>query len=414
MNRKTRILIADDHLVVRMGLAAIIGIEKDMTVVGEACDGREAIRMTDELLPDVVLMDLMMPVVNGADATKRLRESHPETKVVIITSYSTADDLVRADEFANWKRRLLTKRWYTRIACGALWFCTKQTGYYRGRPDNMNSPTPWHYNQVSDTDGLGAVGTLAGYPIRVEKLSNLIAGYACEKLGVPYQDQLVSQLFGTSNGQSAWQSWRAGMRLAKGHGWRLVFSSLGSSIRTEHDAKTDRLWPNPAPADNHTGMQDAVSTYAAVVINLNARVQNGVVTYYDVIPHIHLRIYLHAFAQADILTDICHGTYVRIFGHLHPLGDKSRLFDTLALGVQHFCHGLQQLSHSGTGVLHQDNRALCIVHRQLIKFLGQQHNGCFGFCQVRQIFLFTQEAQITFFGGFQTGYITYFFLGVTF
>ena len=94
--KKIRILIADDHSLMRFGLKTLFSHQPDMTVVGEARDGREAIRMTDELLPDVVLMDLMMPVVNGADATKRLRESHPETKVVIITSYSTADDLVRA------------------------------------------------------------------------------------------------------------------------------------------------------------------------------------------------------------------------------------------------------------------------------------------------------------------------------
>ena len=94
--KKIRILIADDHSLMRFGLKTLFSHQPDMTVVGEARDGREAIHLTDELLPDVVLMDLMMPVVNGADATKRLCESHPETKVVIITSYSTADDLVRA------------------------------------------------------------------------------------------------------------------------------------------------------------------------------------------------------------------------------------------------------------------------------------------------------------------------------
>ena len=94
--KKIRILIADDHSLMRFGLKTLFSHQPDMTVVGEACDGREAIRLADELTPDVVLMDLMMPVVNGADATKRLCESHPETKVVIITSYSTADDLVRA------------------------------------------------------------------------------------------------------------------------------------------------------------------------------------------------------------------------------------------------------------------------------------------------------------------------------
>ena len=98
MNRKTRILIADDHLVVRMGLAAIIGIEKDMTVVGEACDGREAVRLAAALKPDVIVMDLMMPKLGGADATEAILGQNPEAKILILTTFGTSDELRRALE----------------------------------------------------------------------------------------------------------------------------------------------------------------------------------------------------------------------------------------------------------------------------------------------------------------------------
>ena len=96
MNRKTSLLIADDHLVVRMGLAAIIGIEKDMTVVGEACDGREAVRLAAALRPDVIVMDLMMPKLGGADATEAILKANPATKILILTTFGTSDELRRA------------------------------------------------------------------------------------------------------------------------------------------------------------------------------------------------------------------------------------------------------------------------------------------------------------------------------
>ena len=96
MNRKTSLLIADDHLVVRMGLAAIIGIEKDMTVVGEACDGREAVRLAAALRPDVIVMDLMMPKLGGADATEAILKANPAAKILILTTFGTSDELRRA------------------------------------------------------------------------------------------------------------------------------------------------------------------------------------------------------------------------------------------------------------------------------------------------------------------------------
>ena len=96
--RKTRVMLADDHLVVRMGLAAIISIERDMEVVGEAADGAEAVRLAAELRPDVVIMDIMMPKLDGVAATAEIRKSNPETQILILTTFGTSDDLRRALE----------------------------------------------------------------------------------------------------------------------------------------------------------------------------------------------------------------------------------------------------------------------------------------------------------------------------
>jgi len=94
--KKISILIADDHSLMRMGLKSMIGYQADMRVVGEAADGEEAVLRAIELKPDVIIMDLMMPVLNGADATRRICEELPNAKIVILTSFGTSADLIRA------------------------------------------------------------------------------------------------------------------------------------------------------------------------------------------------------------------------------------------------------------------------------------------------------------------------------
>ena len=105
MNKnKIRILLADDHSIMRIGLASLLSREKDMTVVGEAENGEQAVSLARELKPDVVVMDLMMPVISGAEATRLITsepaddDSSAQTKprVLVFTSYGTSADLAQA------------------------------------------------------------------------------------------------------------------------------------------------------------------------------------------------------------------------------------------------------------------------------------------------------------------------------
>src|SRR2546422_275395 len=81
-----RIVIADDHSVVRQGLRMFLGLDSELEVVGEAADGAEALRLARQLLPDVVLMDLLMPVMDGITATAAIRSELPDTEVLALTS----------------------------------------------------------------------------------------------------------------------------------------------------------------------------------------------------------------------------------------------------------------------------------------------------------------------------------------
>ena len=80
-----RILIADDHPIFRFGMRTLLTSMEDMTVVGEAVTGEEAIQLTETLLPDLVLMDIHMPDINGIEATSRIRAQHPRTAILIVT-----------------------------------------------------------------------------------------------------------------------------------------------------------------------------------------------------------------------------------------------------------------------------------------------------------------------------------------
>ncbi len=91
-----RILLVDDHAVVRSGLSAFIAAYDDLELVGQAANGRQAVQLAASLHPDVVLMDLLMPEMDGATATHKIREECPETHVIVLTSFREQDLVQRA------------------------------------------------------------------------------------------------------------------------------------------------------------------------------------------------------------------------------------------------------------------------------------------------------------------------------
>jgi NarL family two-component system response regulator LiaR len=91
--RRIRVLIVDDHLIVRKGVRALLTMQADIEVVGDAGNGREALALAEALQPDIVLMDLMMPEMDGIEATKEITNRLPQTRVVVLTSFA-ADDKV--------------------------------------------------------------------------------------------------------------------------------------------------------------------------------------------------------------------------------------------------------------------------------------------------------------------------------
>ena len=106
--KKIRVLVADDHAIVRMGLIALLAIDGDIEVVGEAEDGAEAVKLAESTKPDVVIMDIMMPVMDGIDATAEIVKRVPGAKVLVLTTSNSSDDYSRA--LAAGARGIVVKR----------------------------------------------------------------------------------------------------------------------------------------------------------------------------------------------------------------------------------------------------------------------------------------------------------------
>ena len=92
--KKIRVLIADDHTLVRDGIRALLALAADIEVVGEAANGKEALEKTRQLVPDVVLMDLTMPIMGGLEATRRIRKEFAGPKVIALTQYDDSEYVI--------------------------------------------------------------------------------------------------------------------------------------------------------------------------------------------------------------------------------------------------------------------------------------------------------------------------------
>ena len=92
--QKIRVLIVDDHAIMRDGINALLALAADIEVVGEAADGREALEMVKQLSPDVALMDIAMPILGGMEATRRITKEFPQVKVIALTQYDNKESVL--------------------------------------------------------------------------------------------------------------------------------------------------------------------------------------------------------------------------------------------------------------------------------------------------------------------------------
>lgn len=92
--RKTLVLVVDDHTIVRHGISSLLGLASDMEVVGEAADGKEAIERVRQLAPDVVLMDMAMPIMGGLEATRRISREFPGVRIIALTQYDDREHVI--------------------------------------------------------------------------------------------------------------------------------------------------------------------------------------------------------------------------------------------------------------------------------------------------------------------------------
>ena len=202
---KIKVLLAEDHIVVREGIRELIQGEDDMEVVGEAGDGAEAIELVSQVEPDVVLMDIAMPKLNGIEATRRIKESHPSVSILILTAYDS-------EEFI-----------FALVEAGAAGYLLKNV---QGR-EVLNS-----IRAVYD-------GESVLHPAIADKIFSRLQSEGA-KPARPERKTILSQrelevlklsMEGLSNKEVA-RELSLGIRTVQTH-WRNIFNKLGVSSRTE-------------------------------------------------------------------------------------------------------------------------------------------------------------------------------------
>jgi DNA-binding NarL/FixJ family response regulator len=193
-----RVMIADDHLVVRSGLQQLLATFEDVELVASASDGDEAVRVCAEHLPDVALLDLEMPGVDGIEATRRIDEQAPSTRVVVFTSFSDRERILQA------------------LEAGAIGYLLKDA-----EPDELHR-------------GIRAAA-IGESPIDPKAAAELLAGRAASEPGGELSDRerevLVLVASGLANKQIAR---RLGIseKTVKGHLTR-IFQTIGVADRTQ-------------------------------------------------------------------------------------------------------------------------------------------------------------------------------------
>ena len=151
-----RIVIVDDHPVVRDGLRGMLAGDRGLAVVGEAGSGDQAVRTVAALAPDVVLMDLRMPGGDGVDATARIVAAHPRVRVLVLTTYDTETDVLRAVEAGA--SGYLLKDTPARAAAGGAGHGRGPDGPGSGGGRPLGSPDPPDAGRGPQRPGAGGAG----------------------------------------------------------------------------------------------------------------------------------------------------------------------------------------------------------------------------------------------------------------